>query len=232
MGPTHALSAAVVYLAAAPIYAPLADYTPGQIAVGVGVAAGAGMLPDLDQEGSTIARSLGFVTNTLAWVVGKISGGHRNGTHSLAGVLGFVAVAYGLVAIGGLAQAFVLWLLWGIGMRACGVRVPFSAVASSIVNALVVAAGIAIVYAAGVDVAEPLPLAIAIGCLVHIVGDMLTKEGCPLLWPFSRRRFNLAAFSTGGAVEKWLVAPGLGLLFVGLVCWYAYGEVWDAVGVT
>lgn len=30
-----------------------------------------------------------------------------------------------------------------------------------------------------------LPLAMALGMIVHILGDMLTVEGCNLVWPFA-----------------------------------------------
>jgi len=54
--------------------------------LGGGMLAGAGaLLPDLDQTGSTAARSLGFVSLLAAWIVRAVSGGHRKGTHSLAG---------------------------------------------------------------------------------------------------------------------------------------------------
>jgi len=231
MGTTHAYSGAVTFLAIAPLVGATSQYTPGQVAVGVGVAAGGAMLPDLDQRGATISRSLGPVTNTLAWVVGKVSGGHRNGTHSLLGIAAAVALTSLVCSFGGFAEAFTLWLLWGIGMRACGVQVPFSNAATVAVNAVAVAVGVTIVYVVGVDVGNVLPTAVGLGCAVHIVGDMLTKEGCPLLWPISPRRYSITGFRTGGPVEKWLVAPALVVAFVGLLCWYTYGQVWQAAGI-
>ena len=44
---------------------------------------GRGRVPDIDEPGSTIARTFGFLTGSFAWIAHKISGGHRKGTHSL-----------------------------------------------------------------------------------------------------------------------------------------------------
>ena len=53
------------------------------------------MLPDIDHPDSTISRSFGFLTEWFAWLVDKLSGGHRHGTHSLLGIMVFTAAAYG-----------------------------------------------------------------------------------------------------------------------------------------
>ncbi len=62
--------------------------------------------------------------------------------------------------------------------------------------------------------------AVGVGCATHVVGDMLTAEGCPLFYPF-RLHFRLLpgplAFTTGTGPEVWVVGPvlaaGLCLLF-------------------
>jgi len=46
----------------------------------------------LDEPGSTIARTFGFLTGAFAWIVHRLSGGHRKGTHSLLGV-GLMTIA-------------------------------------------------------------------------------------------------------------------------------------------
>ncbi|HEX7461774.1 MAG TPA: metal-dependent hydrolase, partial [Dermatophilaceae bacterium] len=45
--------------------------------------AAAALLPDLDIESSTVSNSLGPVTRLISRVVALVSGGHREGTHSL-----------------------------------------------------------------------------------------------------------------------------------------------------
>ena len=82
LGHDHALSGALAFAAAAPVL----HVSGTQLAVGTALTAGAGVLPDLDEPGSTIARTFGFLTGSFAWVVHWLSGGHRKGTHSLLGV--------------------------------------------------------------------------------------------------------------------------------------------------
>ena len=82
LGHDHALSGALAFAAVAPLL-PVGGI---QLAVAATLTAGAGVLPDLDEPGSTIARTFGFLTGTFAWIVNRISGGHRKGTHSLLGV--------------------------------------------------------------------------------------------------------------------------------------------------
>src|SRR5260370_41948110 len=89
LGRDHALSGALAFTAVAP----LLHVTGVHLATGIALSAGAGVLPDLDEPGSTIARTFGFLTGAFAWIVHKISGGHRKGTHSLIGVAGVAGAA-------------------------------------------------------------------------------------------------------------------------------------------
>src|SRR5262249_57862778 len=73
LGRDHALSGAVVVAALAPSL----HVTAAHLAAGVVLGAGAGVLPDIDHPHSTIARSFAFLTEWFAWVVDRISGGHR-----------------------------------------------------------------------------------------------------------------------------------------------------------
>ena len=57
LGHDHALSGALAFTAVAP----LLHVTGVHLAVGAVLTAGAGVLPDLDEPGSTIARTFGFV---------------------------------------------------------------------------------------------------------------------------------------------------------------------------
>src|SRR3954447_24309977 len=89
MGHTHALTGAVAWLAAVPLLsdaAVLHEYavtlSPGQIAAGTIVCAGAGMLPDVDHHSGTIANTFGIVTKLLCRGVEAVTGGHRHATHS------------------------------------------------------------------------------------------------------------------------------------------------------
>src|SRR6201994_288382 len=90
MGRDHALSGAFAFAA----LAPLLHVSEAHLAAGVVLTAGAGVLPDIDHPDSTISRSFGFLTEWFTWVVDRISGGHRHGTHSLIGIAAFTAGAY------------------------------------------------------------------------------------------------------------------------------------------
>lgn len=52
-----------------------------------------------------------------------------------------------------------------------------------------------------------IPLAAIIGWNSHILSDMLTREGCPLLWPVSKTKFGLHLVTTGKRTEKYGVRP-------------------------
>src|ERR1700728_168953 len=90
LGKSHALSGSVAGLATGS----LALHLPAaHLGLFTGLVTAFALAPDLDTCGSTAARSLGGITRCTAWCVAKLSGGHRHGTHSLAGVAAFAAVA-------------------------------------------------------------------------------------------------------------------------------------------
>ena len=59
-----------------------------------GLTAGAAVLPDIDHPNSTLAHCFGFLTKSFAWLIGKVSGGHRHLTHAILGVAGFEFLAW------------------------------------------------------------------------------------------------------------------------------------------
>ncbi len=139
LGKSHALSGAVGWLAlsagAVTLGRPLSGWT---VTAGAVVSTACAILPDIDHEGSTVARTLGPVTRVVASVVSVLSarlrlvscghclsrpsrGGHRGVTHTAAGAL----AAGVLVALGGwlggerfgLAVLFVaVWLAAHVGL--------------------------------------------------------------------------------------------------------------------
>ena len=214
LGHTHALSGAVTGLAVG-LY--LTHPPAVQLVLFTGLTAGAAVLPDIDHPNSTLAHCFGFLTKNAAWLIGKISGGHRHLTHAILGVAGFEFLAW-LAAkfrheIGGKAGLVILLsLIIAGGLYAFGVRghvADFAAIGAAI--GLVVT-GTSLPHLAA---------AVGLGCATHVVGDMLTDEGCPLFYPFSERHYRLLprplAFTTGTRPELWVVDPalaaGLGLLF-------------------
>ena len=87
LGRDHALSGALAFAALGPSL----HVTGSHLAAGVLLTAGAGTLPDIDHPDSTISRKFGFLTGAFAWLVDRLSGGHRHGTHSLVGIAVFSA---------------------------------------------------------------------------------------------------------------------------------------------
>jgi membrane-bound metal-dependent hydrolase YbcI (DUF457 family) len=193
---------------------------PASLLLLTGLTAAYALAPDMDSCGGTEARSFGFVTWCLAWFVRKVSGGHRHGTHSLAGIGAFTAVAW-------LACLFrhtwpgriALFVILAAGFAsAADALVRRSAHAE---NALALAGAAAMCWT-GYGLAL-VPLAAALGASTHVVGDCATRCGCPLAWPFSMREFHLLPrpmrFTTGRAAEHVIVTPLL-LAALGVLLWH------------
>ncbi len=214
LGHTHALSGAVAGLAVG-LY--LSHSSSVQLALFTGLTAGAAVLPDIDHPNSTLAHCFGFLTKSFAWLIGKISGGHRHLTHAILGVAGFEFLAWLAVKfrheIGGKVGVIVLLsLIIASGLYAFGLR-------GHVADLVAIAAAIGLVVT-GTGLSH-VAVAVGVGCATHVVGDMLTDEGCPLFYPFSEQHYRLLprplAFTTGTRPELWVLDPaltvGLGLLF-------------------
>lgn len=167
---------------------------------------GSGMVPDIDHHNGTIAHSLpkigpiGSPTALMCRFIGKISGGHRYGTHSIVGVIIMTALTWlavqpeveiygkdipigaGIIAL--FLTAFTLkvlkiksenWLyMWGLSILISGAMTWF--------------------YPS--DLAELLPWVVGIGSVVHIAGDMITKSKVPIFYPFTKKRFGVNLLGT------------------------------------
>ncbi|WP_433701216.1 metal-dependent hydrolase [Nocardiopsis sp. CA-288880] len=172
------------------------------------VGAGAALLPDLDEPGSSAGRSLGPVTELVSTGLRGLSrrvyrrtatpreleapkdGGHRHLTHTVPAclVFGLVALGVALAPFGAAAVVFAMSAL-GLGTvvrpwRAWGtVRRRRRA---ALVAALVLGACTLLVEGYG-----PAPwlvgLVVFAGTLTHVLGDWLTRSGVPLAWPFTVR---------------------------------------------
>lgn len=214
LGHTHALSGVVAGTAVG-LY--LTHLPSTQLALFAGLTAGAAVLPDIDHPNSTLAHCFGFLTRSVAWLVGKVSGGHRHLTHAVLGVAGFEFLAW-LAAkfrheIGGkVGLVILLSLIIASALYAFGMRGHV---------ADVLAVGVAIWLVVSGTGLPHIATAVGLGCATHVAGDMLTDEGCPLFYPFSEQRYRLLprplAFTTGTRPELWVLDPvlatGLGLLF-------------------
>lgn len=61
----------------------------------------------------------------------------------------------------------------------------------------------------------------AVGCLVHMLGDMCTERGLR----FGKTRIRLATINTGSWVEKQVVFPATWVVTVWWLLWWELGWV-------
>ncbi|GGM42175.1 metal-dependent hydrolase [Promicromonospora citrea] len=197
MGGNHAATGAAAWVAVTASTPIAFGWYPGVsnagVIVGSLVCAGAALLPDADHHSGTIANSLKPVSNAVARAVGKLSGGHRKGTHSILGVAVFTAIAWLLSFLtldtgDGLFGAILI----GPGIM-CVLLVSYALKALKITrDTKLLPWTTSITLAVLIAVFAPeewywMPFSVALGCTVHILGDMITTNGVPLLWPLKFR---------------------------------------------
>jgi membrane-bound metal-dependent hydrolase YbcI (DUF457 family) len=128
------------------------------------------------------------LSNLICGGIGAISGGHRHGTHSIVGIAGFTGIAYaaGLwrMDIGpfqnvGIGAGIVSLLLVAFAAKALRVIPDAMRKLPWVVGII----GGVLVAFLGPGEAWVLPFAVALGCAIHIAGDMLTTEGVNPFWP-------------------------------------------------
>lgn len=224
MGRTHALTGWCAGLAAAPL---IGVATGAPQLVFAATTAGFALLPDLDHPGATATRLLGWFTRVVSWLLRKVSarlyaatkgprdercaGTHRHlshtvlfalalgGTTAVGAAVGGRWVVLGVVLFGLLLAAAVLgdWvLLAGVGAGAWMVLGSDAAAALA-------------------DVGAFLGAAVALGCVVHDLGDAITEAGCPFLFPllirgetwYEIRPPRWLRFRTGKRFERCVVFP-------------------------
>jgi membrane-bound metal-dependent hydrolase YbcI (DUF457 family) len=236
MGPSHALSGAAVWLAGSWALNHFTGYdqSPLAIAIGTAVCAGGALFPDLDlsgkvtrnQGGATVARTFGVFSLFVAECIEKMSlgvyyatklskdprrnNGHRTFTHTLpfTGLVGWGTTAlcghFGRWAVLG-----VVFFMVGLALR--GLFDEWAQRAGWVIITIVSAVVAWFTFLnLPPDRGYPmLGLAVGVGCFVHILGDMVTKNGVPLLWPIplGRRMWRMIgvphslAVRVGGTVE-------------------------------
>lgn len=157
------------------------------IVIGGMATAGTALVCDWDHRSSTVAHALPPLSNVIAAGIENASGGHRQGTHSLLGAAFFVLLA-------ALAGQFQLQTDWGLLSVGAGLLCMFMINIAAKALKLFPKYGwisnwvFALTMAGLVTWFAPhqwiwLPVSMLTGVLVHIVGDMITTGGVPLLWP-------------------------------------------------
>lgn len=218
MGHSHAVTGAAGWVALAPVTYETIGWQG--LAAGALVAAGWAMAPDLDHHNSTVTRALPPVTNGLSAVTAGLSGGHRKGTHSIIGI--------GIATL--LAFALSWWSVTVDGVAyAPGPAIASIVVAALALKALKITPNAAVSWAASLVVGAAvwfrLPhtpteawsftptwfvAATTVGYTIHLIGDALTTEGVPFLWPFSKFMFKIPIIGkTGSPVEGFVTVASV-----------------------
>lgn len=196
MGRSHLLLGAAGYLAlesCAPGLG-LHQATPAQLAAGALVASGAAMMPDLDHPEATVARTLGPITYALSRVVHVLAGGHRKATHTIWAWLVMTALTSWALQLSSSP-----WIVLGVSVFASAFFLRTLTEADGVICLLLAAVlGGAATLAAGPDHSWLL-MAVSSGYALHLVGDVITVEGIPPLYPLGQQ----VRIPIIGAVDHW-----------------------------
>lgn len=246
MAPGHALSGLAAGLGTVAV---VGDRPTVEQAAWVLLWAGMALGPDLDAQGTTVTRMWGPVSGGLRvkfWkhgkrrtivpgvtdVLGVLVGGHRQGSHSVVGLLA-VLFAVWVASWWAVGTAIVVGFGVGLMLAAVGVIIPGKQPSEywPVNLTLSILAGVA-AYQNAFTLPGWVPFAMAGGAGVHILGDMITKQGCPLGWPIQKKRTSLLPLLANGFVCCWLITPLLAVVcFVQLATMAGYdpvGSVWTA----
>ncbi len=249
MGPAHSLSGAAAWLGVGALAAGLHHPMPWPtLVVGALICAGAALAPDLDHKPATISRAFGSFSRAVCEVVERIScavyngtrmkgdphrnGGHRTLTHTWPWALMCGAGASAACVYGGrwgvLAVLFVHLvlaidgLLWRQVKGGHQLLVWLLAASTSWALAGVInnpGNGQAWLFTQPGQRYLWIGIPVALGALVHCIGDAITVSGCPIFWPIpiGRKRWypvgppEFLRFRAGSWVEIKVLMP----LFIG-----------------
>ena len=249
MGLTHALSAVAVttlVLAFAPtaFQAVFKTGDPWFIALLCLVMVGGALMPDLDNTSSSAESALGFVGSALSAVMRAtapiiqglvhskydkdVTVAHRGFYHTAVAAILFGALTAALCSVKGTVGEIVALVLAFVG-----VHIALSTLAKKILKAKSGVQGtiVATVASLGVSlllwsmlpsdaVYTSIGTAFGVGWLIHLLGDMCTTQGVPILWPIPIKgkmwwKVRLLPIKAGGVVENMIFIP-LFLLIIAL----------------
>jgi membrane-bound metal-dependent hydrolase YbcI (DUF457 family) len=236
LGFSHATSGALGWLAVAPAASALIGQplTPAELAVGTIACAGAALIPDLDHPSATIAYTFGPVSKAVSKLTALLAGGHRQGTHSLLFSVGFGVFCY-LVGIStqwldsNVPAMVLMFMLAAFAFRGLNIVIPRTG--RTFKGLVVIGQAAALTWAMTLFMPESwwwLGLAGAFGSIIHLIGDSLTPEGVPWLYP-SRWRFSIPIIAhTGNVLERAVIGP----LMVAATFWLAWVNFAPALGIS
>lgn len=214
----------------------LAHFSPTFMVLAITSVPGFALLPDIDHAKSMVSSTYGFATRVFSLLLG-----HRRETHSYPGIAVFGLVTWLATVFNSNVVAKIwLTLLLVLGWAALLRTFKFN---GGLADLLPFAFAIPIVWfrpemlASGLPPypLEFIPLAVVFGMLLHVAGDLLTNSGCPLWWPFSKKRtafrFKLRpggkvrSLKTNSKFEHKIVVPGLWLAIAGTIVLWVQGLV-------
>jgi membrane-bound metal-dependent hydrolase YbcI (DUF457 family) len=216
----------------------LLHVSPIGIVTGALVTAGAALIPDADHHNATIAHALPPLSNAMCTGVGAISGGHRHGTHSILGIAVFVAIAW-LAGLWTMTVDLFGTIYPGAGILSV-LLVAFAAKALKIIPDRLQKSPWAVGLGVGAFIAlfapqeqSWFPIAVGVGVIVHIAGDVMTTGGCNLVWPFAIKPpkviaaipilnvcwkpngyLSIPVLGNAGSTREWLLLVPIGLYAV------------------
>lgn len=241
-GPTHAMSGLAAWAAVTAVADThaIGQLSPKTWVVGATLASGAALLPDIDHPKSTVARTFGAVSRGVSAGLSGLSGflyrltrtkkdsdregTHRGFTHTVVfALLAGLSTTAIVQSSAGTALGVLMFTFAGLAVR--GIMHTWNPAQDAL---LITAASLLLTLAcwawAGQQPtdAAAFGVAVMIGCVSHFIGDAITEQGCPMLWPVplqGKTWFPVAPpkpmrMKTGGKVEMTLIGPGLTLAAV------------------
>jgi hypothetical protein len=217
----------------------IGQLSPQLWVVGATLATGAALLPDLDHPRSTVSRTFGPFSQGFSAAMSSISrfcyrmtrlsrdsdreGSHRTHTLIFAIVIGLVTTA---VIQSGHRYALPVLMFVFAGLAVRGLINEWSpdhdALAITVASAVLTGVCWKWVTAApdAQRNAAACGVAVMIGAATHYLGDAITEQGCPMLWPVplgGRTWYPVAPpkflrIRTGGPFELVFLLPALSAL--------------------
>jgi len=232
MGKSHVAFSAMLTAAALPLTNAAFDLglSPAEMAIGVGISAVAGVLPDIDHPNSLITQGIvpgskmfGPVGRGAGWflclpprlvgVGARATMNHRGGTHSLLFAVIWALFAAPFYALTFTGLAFILSIILSPVAGLLGLSESF--------NPGVVWDWFTANLTSIMLLVTP---SVFFGYIGHLIADSMTKVPVPWPWPFSARRLFLLPkplrITTGSFTESALLRP---IFVVFLLVFFIWG---------
>lgn len=195
---------------------------------------GFALFPDIDHPKSMVSSTYGWFTSLFSLLMG-----HRRETHCFPGIAVFglvtwLATLFPDFVLSKIWLTVLLVLCWASLLRAFKIKGRDADLLPWLVAIPIVWYRPELVQAGF----PPFPLhfvpvALVLGMLLHVAGDCLTKFGCPLWYPFSKKcyafRFKLRPggktrwIKTNSPFEHKIIVPLLWVVSIGSTLLWAAG---------